>query len=141
VDRARRGAAADLHRAIGTGGDPVREKQIMQDLAAVNGGFYASARTVLDTGTLVIGGQVVKLSGVIGDLGIYVDQMTAYVGRNALTCRRATKDAYFCEMSGQSLAKAAVLNGGARAAADAPAEIKSAEREAREAQRGIWRGR
>lgn len=30
---------------IGGGADPRREKQIMQDLAAVNGGYYASART------------------------------------------------------------------------------------------------
>lgn len=30
---------------IGGGSDPRREKQIMQDLAAVNGGYYASART------------------------------------------------------------------------------------------------
>lgn len=30
---------------IGAGGDPRREKQLMQDLASVNGGYYASART------------------------------------------------------------------------------------------------
>lgn len=30
---------------IGAGRDPQREKQIMQDLASVNGGFFASART------------------------------------------------------------------------------------------------
>jgi hypothetical protein len=30
---------------IGAGKDPWREKQLMQDLAAVNGGYYASART------------------------------------------------------------------------------------------------
>lgn len=30
---------------IGLGGDPVRQKQIMQDLASVNGGHYSSART------------------------------------------------------------------------------------------------
>jgi outer membrane protein OmpA-like peptidoglycan-associated protein len=97
--------------------------------------------TVLDTGTLVVAGQVVKLSGVVGEIGIYVDQMAAYVGRNTVTCRIATKDSYHCDMSGQNLAKAAVFNGGARAAADAPAEIKAAERDARDAQRGIWQAR
>jgi penicillin-binding protein 1A len=67
--------------------------------------------------------------------------MAAYVGRNTVTCRIATKDSYHCDMSGQNLAKAAVFNGGARAAADAPAEIKAAERDARDAQRGIWQAR
>jgi outer membrane protein OmpA-like peptidoglycan-associated protein len=97
--------------------------------------------TVLDTGTIVVAGKIVKLSGVIGELGIYSDQMAAYIGRNPVTCTPATKGAYHCEMSGQSLAKAAVFNGGARAAADAPAEIRSAEQNARDARRGIWQSR
>jgi hypothetical protein len=97
--------------------------------------------TVLDTGTLVVNGQIIKLFGVVGEGGIYVDQMADYVGRNTVTCRIVLKDAYQCDMSGQNLAKAAVFNGGARAAPDAPAEIKSAEREARNALRGIWQVR
>jgi hypothetical protein len=79
--------------------------------------------TILDTGTLVVAGKIVKLSGVLGEVGTYVDQMAAYVGRNPVTCQLATKNGYQCDMSGQDLAKVTVFNGGGRAAPDAPAEL------------------
>jgi outer membrane protein OmpA-like peptidoglycan-associated protein len=94
--------------------------------------------TVLDTGTLVVAGKIVKLSGVVGEVGPYVDQMAAYVGRNPVSCRPSTKNEYQCDVSGQDLAKVTVFNGGGRAAPDAPNELKSAERNARDARRGIW---
>jgi outer membrane protein OmpA-like peptidoglycan-associated protein len=103
-------------------------------------GVIAGRPVVLDTGTLVIDRQIVKLAGVVGELGKYADQMTAYIGAKSVECR-PVGDAYRCAIGGYDLSEVIVFNGGGRAAPDAPGEIKAAELKARANGVGIWERR
>ncbi len=95
---------------------------------------------VVDTGTLSFGDRLVHLSGVSGENGQLARDMTRYIAGREVTCRPAdaSSSQYRCQVGEYDLAEAVLLNGAGRAAPDAPAELKSAEEEARSAGRGLW---
>ena len=93
---------------------------------------------VLDTGTLMIGGQVVPLLGVLGEVGPGVDGLKSYLGGRAVICVAVGTGGYLCEVDGFDVAEVIVFNGGARVTADAPAHLLAAEASARANHRGIW---
>ncbi|HEX6441691.1 MAG TPA: PBP1A family penicillin-binding protein [Stellaceae bacterium] len=99
---------------------------------------------VVDTGTLVVQGAVIHLSGVEGETGDGTRDLVRYLGGRAVSCEPAdaadsATAQYRCKLGEYDLSEAVLLNGAGRAAADAPERLRQAEEKARDARRGIWR--
>jgi hypothetical protein len=95
--------------------------------------------TVLDSGTLVIGGQIVRLLGVQGEMGEESLAFEQFIAGRTATCGPMGADEYRCILGGHDLSQVVLHNGGGRATADAPAYLKEAEAEARARRLGVWR--
>jgi penicillin-binding protein 1A len=95
---------------------------------------------VVDTGTLVVQGSVIHLSGIEGETGEPAKELVRYMRGRPVSCEPAEEGSaqYRCKLGDYDLAEAVVLNGAARAAADAPERLREAEEKARAAGRGIW---
>ena len=94
---------------------------------------------VLDTGTLEIRAQVIRLFGVEGAGGKAARNFTRYLGNREVICEPAgTGDEHRCRVGDQDLSQVVLFNGGSRATADASPELKAAEEQARVARVGIW---
>ena len=95
---------------------------------------------VVDTATLVINGQQIRLAGIEGEGGDYARQLRLLIeakGRT-LDCE-LTGSAYVCRLpNGMDIARTALFNGGARIAADASDDYRQQAEAARKAHRGIW---
>jgi 1A family penicillin-binding protein len=94
---------------------------------------------LLDTGTLVVAGQVVKLFGVQGD-DRYVSQMQRFIAGREVVCAPVGDGRHRCQVGNYDLSRVVLYNGGAQSLADAPDALVEAERRAREARRGLWGG-
>jgi penicillin-binding protein 1A len=99
------------------------------------------AADVLDTATLAIRGRKIQLEGILGDdERRAVRSLARFLRRREVICEpSAAPERYRCNVDGQDLSEVILSNGGARATADAPAELLAAEEEARSARLGIWR--
>ena len=93
---------------------------------------------VLDSATLQIGEHWVRLEGVDGLSGPAVHEMAKYIGGREVTCRPTAAARYRCEVDGWDLSEVVIFNGGGRATATASTELIEAERNARNAKRGLW---
>jgi endonuclease YncB( thermonuclease family) len=96
---------------------------------------------VRDTATLWIGDQSVPLFGITGETGELADQLQQFIDSQGgqVTCERRER-AYSCVLpSGVDIARAALINGAARPAADAPDDFLAQARTARAQHRGIWK--
>jgi penicillin-binding protein 1A len=95
---------------------------------------------VLDTGTLLLNGTTVRLSGVEGQGGQPVYDLVRYLSGREVACQPVERDGgqYRCKLGEYDLGEAVVLNGAGRAAANAPERLREAEAKARTAARGIW---
>ncbi len=95
---------------------------------------------IVDTATLSFRDRLVHLLGVAGEGSQFARDMANYIGGREVTCRPAdvSNSQYRCRVGEYDLAEVVLFNGGARAAPDAPAELKSAEEKARLAGRGLW---
>lgn len=95
---------------------------------------------VLDTANLIVEGRQVPLFGVVGLGSPYDKQMASYIAAQggAVDCvSRANR--YVCTTTSDfDVAQAALFNGGARAAPDAPPVYLHQQDLARAAHRGIW---
>jgi hypothetical protein len=94
---------------------------------------------VLDTGTLEIQGQIVRLFGVEGMNGRIARGLGRFLRRREVTCEPASGQEYRCRVGDQDLSELILFNGGGRAAADAPPELQAAENRARQMRAGLWR--
>jgi penicillin-binding protein 1A len=96
---------------------------------------------VLDTAMLAIRGRKIQLEGILGDGDRRaVRSLARFLRRREVTCEPGGgPERYRCNVDGQNLSEVILSNGGARATADAPAELLAAEDEARSARLGIWR--
>ncbi len=96
---------------------------------------------VVDTGTLVLKGATLRLSGVEGETGEAVRDLTRYIAGREVACQPVEPGAvqYRCKLGEYDLAEAVVLNGAGRAAANAPEPLRDAQEKAQLAGRGIWR--
>jgi endonuclease YncB( thermonuclease family) len=96
---------------------------------------------VVDTGTLVVQGAVIHLSGIEGETGDAARELVRYMGGRPVSCEPAEGGSaqYRCKLGEYDLGEAVLLNGAGRAAADAPERLHEAEEKARAAGRGIWR--
>ena len=63
-----------------------------------------------------------------------------YLGNREVVCEPAGND-YRCRVDDQDLSRVVLFNGGGRASANAPAELRALEQQARSARLGIWSGR
>jgi penicillin-binding protein 1A len=93
--------------------------------------------SVIDTGTLVIAGQLVKLQGVHGAEGMDARAMSEFIGGREVACQRRAR-AYRCRLDSWDLSELVLFNGGGVATADAPPDLLSAERSARQRGAGLW---
>ena len=96
---------------------------------------------VIDTATLAIRGKKIQLEGILGDDDRRaVRALARFLGRREVTCEPSrSPDRFRCNVDGQNLSEVILINGGARAVPDAPADLLAAEDEARSARLGIWR--
>jgi hypothetical protein len=96
---------------------------------------------LVDTGTLVLNGATVHLSGVEGQGGQPVQDLDRYIRGREVACQPVDRASaqYRCKLGEYDLGEAVLLNGAGRAAADAPDRLRDAEGKARAAGRGIWR--
>lgn len=94
---------------------------------------------VVDTGTLVVAGQVVRLVGVQGD-SRFAPQMQGFIAGRDVVCAPAGDGRHRCTVGDYDLSRVVLFNGGAQSLADAPDALVDAERRAREARRGLWGG-
>jgi hypothetical protein len=93
--------------------------------------------SVLDSGTLVVGGVVVQLEGVIGELGGHEAGLATYLDGRSVDCRPIGAR-YRCKLQGYDLSEIVLFNGAGRATPDASPALKEAEANARDAGRGVW---
>jgi penicillin-binding protein 1A len=93
---------------------------------------------VVDTGTLRVDGQQVRLLGVVGKSGAPAQAMADYIGDRDVQCRASANGQHRCEVDGWDLSEVVLFNGGGRASPDAPAGYVRAERKARSERKGIW---
>lgn len=96
---------------------------------------------VLDTATLHIGGQMIRLAGIIGLSSDYAREMSLYLQGRDVECTPAREQPGFhrCRVGQRDLAEIVLFNGAGRAVADADPALRLAEDSARSAGRGMWR--
>ncbi|TMJ84400.1 MAG: PBP1A family penicillin-binding protein [Alphaproteobacteria bacterium] len=97
---------------------------------------------VQTTGMLEIAGHVVRLFGVEGARGRPAREFTRYLGSREVACEPAgSGNDYRCRVGDQDLSRVVLFNGGGRAAANATADLRALEQQARASRVGIWSGR
>ena len=83
---------------------------------------------VIDTSTLRIEGNLIRLFGVEWARGGQSEDLVRYLRGRATTCRpTGAGDLYRCDVDGRDLSRVVLYNGGGRATADAPPELVAAE--------------
>ncbi|MGO4387466.1 thermonuclease family protein [Microvirga sp. 2YAF29] len=95
---------------------------------------------VIDTATLSLEGEVVRLFGVEWAPGAgKPEDLTAYLQGREVSCEPAgSNDTYRCKVGEQDLSRVILYNGGGQPTAEATPELKAASDKAREAKIGVW---
>jgi endonuclease YncB( thermonuclease family) len=136
-DRSAPVAAAPIAQAPATTGTaaPGAAKPREKPLVALVG-----APDVIDTSTLRIEGNLIRLFGVEWARGGQSDDLVRYLRGRAVTCRPTDAgDVYRCDVDGRDLSQVVLYNGGGRATDDAPPELLAAENHAKTERLGVWR--
>lgn len=95
---------------------------------------------VLDTGSLLVAGEPLRLEGVASEGGAPARQLARFLRRREIECTTGqAAEVQRCQIDGEDLSEIIIAAGGARATPDAPANLLSAENQARSARVGIWR--
>jgi penicillin-binding protein 1A len=109
---------------------------------ALNASVIRGVPVVQNTGMLEVQGRLVRLFGVEGARGRAVREFRRYLGNREVVCEPAgSGNDYRCRIDDQDLSRVVLFNGGGRASANAPAELRALEQQARSARLGIWSGR
>ncbi|GJE28476.1 PBP1A family penicillin-binding protein [Methylobacterium organophilum] len=107
--------------------------------AAPAGGDLRGLPEVIDTGTLAIRGQRVRLLGVSGEGGALARQLARYLRRREVACGGDPASVgQRCQIDGEDLSALIIGAGGARASDDAPPDLIEAEDQARAERAGLW---
>ncbi|MBF9196350.1 thermonuclease family protein [Microvirga terrestris] len=95
---------------------------------------------VIDTATLSLKGEVVRLFGVEwAPGGGKPEDLAGYLNGREVACEPAgSNDVYRCQVGNQDLSRVVLFNGGGRPTSDATPELKAAADKAREAKIGVW---
>jgi endonuclease YncB( thermonuclease family) len=95
---------------------------------------------VIDTSTLRIEGNLIRLFGVEWARGGQSEDLVRYLRGRATTCRpTGAGNLYRCDVDGRDLSQVVLYNGGGRATADAPPELVAAENHAKAERLGVWK--
>jgi penicillin-binding protein 1A len=109
---------------------------------ALNASVLRGVPVVPNTGMLEIQGRIVRLFGVEGARGRAVREFRRYLGNREVVCEPAgSGNDYRCRVDDQDLSRVVLFNGGGRASANAPADLRALEQQARSSRVGIWGGR
>jgi penicillin-binding protein 1A len=109
---------------------------------ALNASVIRGVPVVPNTGMLEIQGRIVRLFGVEGARGRAVREFRRYLGNREVVCEPAGGgNDYRCRVDDQDLSRVVLFNGGGRASANASAELRALEQQARSSRVGIWGGR
>ena len=110
--------------------------------SAPSAGVIRGVPIVQTTGMLEIAGHVLRLFGVEGARGRPAREFTRYLGNREVACEPAgSGNDYRCRVGDQDLSRVVLFNGGGRAAANATANLRALEQQARASRVGIWSGR
>jgi endonuclease YncB( thermonuclease family) len=95
---------------------------------------------VIDTATLSLEGEVVRLFGVEWAPGAgKPEDLARYLQGREVSCEPAGgNDTYRCRVGEQDLSRVILFNGGGQPTAEATPELKAAAEKAREAKIGVW---
>lgn len=95
---------------------------------------------VIDTATLSLEGEVVRLFGVEWAPGAgKPEDLTSYLQGREVSCEPAgSNDTYRCKVGEQDLSRVILYNGGGQPTAEATPELKAAADKARETKIGVW---
>lgn len=98
------------------------------------------APDVIDTATLSLGGEVVRLFGVEwAPGGGRAEDLSRYLqGREVLCEPAGAADVYRCRVGGQDLSRVVLFNGGGKPTPEATPDLISAADRARESRIGVW---
>jgi endonuclease YncB( thermonuclease family) len=135
-------AASRIEEPTATGA--VASMQASSETAAIapptGGRMLRGVPDVIDTATLSLQGEVVRLFGVEwAPGGGKPDDLTQYLQGREIACEQTgSEETYRCRVGGQDLSRVVLFNGGGKATAEATPELKSAEEKARTAQLGVW---
>jgi penicillin-binding protein 1A len=128
-------ARAQLQTLVPAGSEGTNAKAT-PSAAAVRG-----QPVVKNTGTLDFQGRVIRLFGVAGTRGRPTRDFRRYLGPREVVCEPAdSSNEYRCRVDDQDLSRVVLFNGGGRAKANAPAEFRTLEQQARSSRVGIWGG-
>lgn len=109
---------------------------------ALSASVLRGVAVVQNTGMLEIQGRIVRLFGVEGIRGRAVREFRRYLGNREVVCEpTGSGNDYRCRLDDQDLSRVVLFNGGGRASANASAELRALEQQARSSRVGIWGGR
>jgi membrane peptidoglycan carboxypeptidase len=109
---------------------------------ALSASVLRGVPVVPNTGMLEIQGRIVRLFGVEGARGRAVREFRRYLGNREVVCEpTGSGNDYRCRVDDQDLSRVVLFNGGSRASANASAELRALEQQARSSRVGIWGGR
>lgn len=119
---------------------PIREPEPVVTGSTGSSATLRGVPEVIDTATLSLNGEVVRLFGVEWAPGAgKPEDLTQYLNGREVACDPAgSNDVYKCQVGGQDLSRVVLFNGGGRPTDDATPELKAAAEKAREAKIGVW---
>jgi penicillin-binding protein 1A len=107
---------------------------------APEGAVLRGAPEVMDTGTLVVRGTMVRLEGIQGERGTLARQLARFLRRREVICSPSEiPGLQRCRIGNYNLSAIILAAGGGRATPDASEELQVAEDQARSARLGVWR--
>jgi penicillin-binding protein 1A len=107
--------------------------------SASNAAVIRGAAVVQNSATLAIQGRVVRLYGVEGTRGRAARELRRYLGRREVVCEPVGGgNEHRCRVDDQDLSRVVLYNGGGRATASAPPELRALDQQARSARVGVW---
>ena len=119
---------------------PIREPEPVATGSTGSAATLRGVPEVIDTATLSLNGEVVRLFGVEWAPGAgKPEDLAQYLNGREVACDPAgSNDVYRCQVGGQDLSRVVLFNGGGRPTGDATPELKAAAEKAREAKIGVW---
>ncbi len=119
---------------------PLREPEPSTTGSTASSAALRGVPDVIDTATLSLKGEVVRLFGVEwAPGGGKPEDLTRYLQGREVSCEPVGgNDTYRCQVGGQDLSRVVLFNGGGQPTADATPELKAAADKAREAKIGVW---
>ncbi|UVF19487.1 hypothetical protein HPT29_024225 [Microvirga terrae] len=126
--------------ATAAAASPIREPEPSSTGSTGSAGALRGVPDVIDTATLSLNGEVVRLFGVEWAPGAgKPEDLTQYLNGREVACDQvAGNDVYRCQVGGQDLSRVVLFNGGGRPTDDATPDLKAAAEKAREAKIGVW---